>query len=390
MVGSSRWRACGTLTPNLLPPAGEGATKTPSLPVRRSRSTGDLPLHFGLPELTGAESVSASAPGNAPVFELKSAPLVTVALLLKTTDPQALAAALAQEFGDSPDMFDHDPVLLDLAAVREAPETPDFSAIRQLLRGYRLNLVAVRGGSEAQMQAALAADLSLAPDAPVPAAKPAAPKRGETPSAPVAAAPAQETASAAAPSPGGDAAESAQLELLPRDETAAAAPVGAAPAGSPASREDAAPATPGRHDRAVPASDSNGAPAADAADSAAAGLKPANPLRPTLVVDRPLRSGQQVYARGADLVVLASVNFGAEVIADGHIHVYAPLRGRAVAGARGDTSARIFCTSMQAQLLSIAGTYRTTDTPLPQGLHGKPVQVRLDGETLVIEALNLE
>lgn len=308
--------------------------------------------------------MSAPAPGNAPVFELKSAPLVTVALLLKTTELQALAEAMAQEFGDSPEMFDHDPVLLDLAAVREAPQAPDFEAIRELLRGYRLNLVAVRGGGEAQMQAALAAGLSLAPDAPVPAAKPAENKRGETPSGPVVAAPAQETGPAMASVPSGDPTESAQLELLPRDETPTVPSAGAAQA-----------------------SDSDAAPPADAA---AAGLKPANPLRPTLVVDRPLRSGQQVYARGADLVVLASVNFGAEVIADGHIHVYAPLRGRAVAGARGDTSARIFCTSMQAQLLSIAGTYRTTDTPLPQGLHGKPVQVRLDGETLVIEALNLE
>ncbi len=347
------------------PPFRSPVEVPPAAPIRRSRNS--LPLHCGLPELTGAESVSVSAPGNAPVFELKSAPLVTVALLLKTTDPQALAAALAQEFGDSPDMFDHDPVLLDLAAVREAPETPDFAAIRQLLRGYRLNLVAVRGGSEAQMQAALAADLSLAPDAPVPAAKPVANKRGEAPSAPVAAPPVQEAGPATASVPGGDPTESAQLELLPRDEAPAVPSAGTAQA-----------------------SDPNEAPAAEATDAAAAGLKPANPLRPTLVVDRPLRSGQQVYARGADLVVLASVNFGAEVIADGHIHVYAPLRGRAVAGARGDTSARIFCTSMQAQLLSIAGTYRTTDTPLPQGLHGKPVQVRLDGETLVIEALNLE
>lgn len=307
--------------------------------------------------------MSAPAPGNAPVFELKSAPLVTVALLLKTTELQALAEAMAQEFGDSPEMFDHDPVLLDLATVREAPQAPDFEAIRELLRGYRLNLVAVRGGGEAQMQAALAAGLSLAPDAPVPTAN----KRGEAPAAPVATPPAQETGPATASVNSGDSTESAQLELLPRDETPTVPSEGAAQA-----------------------PDSNESPAADATDAAATGLKPANPLRPTLVVDRPLRSGQQVYARGADLVVLASVNFGAEVIADGHIHVYAPLRGRAVAGARGDTSARIFCTSMQAQLLSIAGTYRTTDTPLPQGLHGKPVQVRLDGETLVIEALNLE
>ena len=109
--------------------------------------------------------------------------------------------------------------------------------------------------------------------------------------------------------------------------------------------------------------------------------------RPAMVVDRPLRSGQQVYARGSDLVVLAAVNFGAEVIADGHIHVYAPLRGRAIAGAKGDTSARIFATAMEPQLIAIAGTYRTLDTDLPPTVKGLPAQVRLDGERLVVEPL---
>ena len=110
-------------------------------------------------------------------------------------------------------------------------------------------------------------------------------------------------------------------------------------------------------------------------------------LVPTLVIDRPLRSGQQVYARGGDLVVMAAVNFGAEVIADGHIHVYAPLRGRAIAGARGNTAARIFSTCMEPQLVAIAGIYRTTETALPADVLGKPAQVRLDGETLVVEPL---
>ena len=109
--------------------------------------------------------------------------------------------------------------------------------------------------------------------------------------------------------------------------------------------------------------------------------------RPTVVVDRPLRSGQQVYARGADLIVLAAVSFGAEVIADGHIHVYAPLRGRAIAGAQGNVEARIFATCMEPQLVSIAGTYRTTETELPPDVLGKPAQVRLVGERLVVEAL---
>jgi len=107
----------------------------------------------------------------------------------------------------------------------------------------------------------------------------------------------------------------------------------------------------------------------------------------TMVIDKPLRSGQQVYARGADLVVLAMVSFGAEVIADGNIHVYAPLRGRAIAGARGNTEARIFSTCMEPQLVSIAGIYRTTETALPDDVAGRPAQVRLEGEKLFIEPL---
>jgi septum site-determining protein MinC len=108
---------------------------------------------------------------------------------------------------------------------------------------------------------------------------------------------------------------------------------------------------------------------------------------PTLVIDRPLRSGQQVYAKGGDLIVLAAVNFGAEVIADGHVHVYAPLRGKAIAGARGNADARIFTTCLEPELIAIAGVYRTTETPIPAELQGKPAQVRLQGDKLVMQAL---
>ncbi len=109
---------------------------------------------------------------------------------------------------------------------------------------------------------------------------------------------------------------------------------------------------------------------------------------PTLLIDRPLRSGQQVYARGGDLVVMAPVSFGAEVIADGHIHVYAPLRGRAIAGARGDSAARIFSTCMEPQLVAVAGTYRTIEAALPADVAGRPAQVRLAAGQLVIEPLS--
>ncbi|MBJ2156070.1 septum site-determining protein MinC [Variovorax sp. IB41] len=111
------------------------------------------------------------------------------------------------------------------------------------------------------------------------------------------------------------------------------------------------------------------------------------PANGTLLIDKPLRSGQQVYARGGDVVVTAVVSFGAEVIADGNVHVYAPLRGKAIAGARGNTEARIFSTCMEAQLVAIAGIYRTNEVPLPDAVLGKSAQVRLDGKKLVIDAI---
>jgi len=106
----------------------------------------------------------------------------------------------------------------------------------------------------------------------------------------------------------------------------------------------------------------------------------------TLVVDRPVRSGSQVYARQADLIVLAPISHGAELLADGHIHVYGPLRGRAHAGVSGDEQARVFCHSLDAELVSIAGCWRVRDD-IPEHLIGRPVQVSLAGERLAIEPL---
>ncbi len=105
-----------------------------------------------------------------------------------------------------------------------------------------------------------------------------------------------------------------------------------------------------------------------------------------LIHDQPVRSGQQVYARGRDLIVGALVGNGAEVIADGSIHVYGALRGRALAGAQGDTDARIYCREFRAELVSIAGRYRVLEEIEPE-LRGRAVRVRLDGERLLIERL---
>ncbi|MEO6322974.1 MAG: septum site-determining protein MinC [Polaromonas sp.] len=240
-------------------------------------------------------------------FEIKSANFPLVALLLKSTDLAAVARELALRFGDIPDFFDQDPLVIDLSPLQstagQAGDAIDFPALLALLGSYRLVPIAVKGGNSAQMAAAQHAGLVPAPDAQLLTPGPAS------------------------------AEQPAQLQ----QPLVHAAPLGA------------------------------------------------------LVVDKPLRSGQQVYARGRDLVVLAMVNAGAEVIADGHIHVYAPLRGRAIAGARGNTEARIFALALEAELLSIAGIYRTSENPLPPEVTGRATQVRLvdgpDGEKLVMTAM---
>lgn len=105
-----------------------------------------------------------------------------------------------------------------------------------------------------------------------------------------------------------------------------------------------------------------------------------------LVHDKPVRSGQQVYARGRDLILTKLVANGAEVIADGSIHVYGALRGRALAGAQGDASARIYCHEFHAELVSIAGQYRVFEN-MPDELKGQRVQAWLDGDKLVVQKL---
>jgi septum site-determining protein MinC len=102
---------------------------------------------------------------------------------------------------------------------------------------------------------------------------------------------------------------------------------------------------------------------------------------PALIQHQPVRSGQRLYARSRDLVVTSTVGAGAEAIADGCVHVYGSLRGRALAGARGETSARVFCQEFHAELVSVAGVFRVFET-LPPELAGKPVQAWLDGDDL--------
>ncbi|ABA57031.1 septum site-determining protein MinC [Nitrosococcus oceani ATCC 19707] len=112
----------------------------------------------------------------------------------------------------------------------------------------------------------------------------------------------------------------------------------------------------------------------------------APPPRKSLMITRPVRSGQQVYARECDLIVLAQASPGSELLADGNIHVYGSLRGRALAGIRGDITARIFCQSLEAELIAIAGNYKLIDDT-EDSLKGHPAQVYLREDHLMISPL---
>ncbi|QID17783.1 septum site-determining protein MinC [Nitrogeniibacter mangrovi] len=119
---------------------------------------------------------------------------------------------------------------------------------------------------------------------------------------------------------------------------------------------------------------------AEAAPPAPAAVPAPAPAGKTLVVERPLRSGQQAYAQGGDLILLGGVSHGAEVIADGNIHCYGPLRGRAIAGAQGDADARILSTDFGPELIAIAGIFRTFEKGIPESVAGKCAQARLSSE----------
>jgi septum site-determining protein MinC len=134
------------------------------------------------------------------------------------------------------------------------------------------------------------------------------------------------------------------------------------------------PAPRGRTDAAKP----DPAPAAPAQQA---------PTAPGLIHSTPVRSGQQVYAANRDLSVLANIGAGAEVMADGSIHIYGPLRGRALAGAQGWNQARIFCREFHAELVAIAGHYKVLED-IPKDLRGKAVQIWLEGEDLKIAKLD--
>ena len=240
-------------------------------------------------------------------YDIKSADLSMVALVLKTADMALICHGLTQQLKESTGFFDQDPVIIDVSFIdfETIPDTAlDLPSLLPVLRAHGLIPLAIKGAQGELLDQAKGVGLVDASDARIRRAVPS-------------------------------------VELIV--DTPAPVPV-TAPV----------------------------------------------PL-PPMLIEKPLRSGQQVYAKGRDLIVLAMVNVGAEVIADGHIHIYATLRGKAIAGARGNTEARIFALAMEPELISIAGVYRTSENALPKDVAGLPAQVSLhsgpDGDKLLVTPL---
>lgn len=284
-------------------------------------------------------------------FDIKSATIQGLTLILRSVNMGVIEGDLAARVANAGDLFTNAPVLINVSALT-ADGTADkleLTRLINLLRRHTMRAVGIIGAAGLLLKQANALGLMEEVDV-----QPRA--RNKLAEPPV------EPESAPTPAPA-DAMQNFATEV----------PVLADLFGETSAAISAA---------VVPA-----AVAAPAEAPAAPTAPPNSKAAPTMVIDRPLRSGQRVYARGGDLVVLGVVSHGAEVIADGNIHVYGPLRGRAIAGANGDIDARIFAVAMEPELISIAGTYRTTDKPLADEVRGKPAQARLDGQKMLIEPL---
>ena len=264
---------------------------------------------------------------EAPAFKIKTGHLPVLQLHIITTDMNRLKNELALRLSLTPDFFASTPVVLELSAIAGLDARLDFFDLVAFMREHGMCAAGVSGGSEQQRADAASAGLGLYPDVQI---RNASRRASDRP---------------------------------------AVGSVEVAPAGLLQSQ----PELPGID---VPV------PAPDVPPQA-----PVQHIRPTMVIDRPVRTGQSIYAEGANLVLLAIANAGSELIADGDIHVYAPLRGKAIAGAHGNESARIFVHKLEAELISIAGCFKVFEDGIPEDVRGKPAQIHLEGTRLVIQAL---
>ena len=274
-------------------------------------------------------------------FRLKgTAPALTLLYML-TEDLDAVEKQLSDHLRLMPQFFLYAPMLVDLTELGH--RRIDLAGLAELLRRHRLVPVAVRNPTDAQQVQAVAAGWAVLQSG---LASPRNGKEGGKDTRPR----------------GAEA--RAQARLITPEEGLAG--------------ETAAAADPGRGSSFNVASDAAHLPPGDTTAT--------EPPLPGLTVTTPVRSGQVIHAVGGDLVVLAPVSVGAEIIADGNIHVYAPLRGKALAGAQGNSDVSIFCLGLEAEFLSIAGRYLMADQ-IPKNQRGKPARAHLDGDSLLITTL---
>lgn len=268
--------------------------------------------------------MAALAPGAfEPAGELKFGQVSLANLRVLTLDVERLAAEMRERVERAPKLFARAAVVVDFGSLQQCPEFAQAHALLQALRDAGVCPVGLAFGTDAVEQLAVQLELPVL------------------------------------------AKFRAQYERPGEPPAALAVP----DVRAPAARSAAAPAAAEQQSASPP-------PAATTRNGAAGATG--------MQQRQPVRSGQQVYAQGRDLVVTATVGAGAEVIADGCVHIYGALRGRALAGAQGDRAARIFCREFHAELVAVAGQYKVLEE-IPMDLRGKAVQVWLDGEKLRIE-----
>ena len=305
-----------------------------------------------------AESAVSAFTRSRAAFDLKGVMTSLTVVRLKSRDLNLIERQLRAKVTQFPQFFQDAPVVLDVAELEGGLEGFALAALVRALHVCRVVPVAITNIDEPYRPVARAAGLGVVT---LSAARPAGdPDPG--------AAQAAQATRAGTPEPERHDPPSERVTPQPiRTPT---------PTSTPAVSERATP-HPVRSAHSQPASPTAttlGAPA------------PASGTRPTLVIRQPVRSGQVVYAERSDLVVLAPVNPGAQLIADGNIHVYSTLRGRAVAGAKGFSEARIFCQKLEAELIAISGAYVTSED-IPQNRRGVPVQAFLERGNCVIAPL---
>ncbi len=301
-------------------------------------------------------STAVDAPSRTPSFRLKGGLFPMTLLEISNTDPHQLRQDLIEKVAQAPAFFQQAPAVITLTPSIE--DAVELKSVIQLCLEFGLIVVALRGGNDKVKQQASELNLALMPAT-----------REKTDVSHVSSDTAADSETVNKSAVG----ETQQPQPMLKTQTA----------------EE-------QLELSLP-SNTNSEPDAESADTDAQTNTERNesslePVEQTTsigackIISTPVRSGQQIYAAGGDLIVLAPVSAGAELLADGNIHVYGPLRGRALAGVKGNTQARVFCQSQEAELISIAGCFMV-DEDLRSDHWKQAVQVTLKQEKLTIQSL---